>query len=447
MTDYDIAVIGAGAAGLAAGLALQKAGRSFTVLEARSRIGGRAFTDTATLGLPFDCGAHWLHAAAQNPFTKIADKLGFAYNSRISFDDWMLFAAGREAPERVTEEAGTYMDDVLRRIDKAGAKGKDVAFSDFIEEGNSWNMLVRQVIGQITSHDPEDCSTLDSYRYDEEGGDFPVEDGFGALVARNAANLEVTLSTPVTRIDWSGKNVRLETPRGTITARTIILSVPVNVLIAEGIRFEPALPVPLVQAFHDCPMGVSEKLAMLLDRPIDGLEHTYGDVVFPGKGPARTFNLYVNPFGRPPDRLAYGGFVGRGNGTFKRCGRGGYRDRGSGGGFRIVTAKAHHQDAPHPLGFRPLHTRRLFPCEARQGGIAADVLGAGRRQDRARGRALLDPVLLHRPRRASLGHRCCKIGHGACSPDVMAVISPPRQTRHSCGDRQELIRGGGKCFM
>jgi monoamine oxidase len=90
----------------------------------------------------------------------------------------------------------------------------------------------------------------------------------------------VTLSTPVTRIDWSGPEVRLETPRGTITARTIILAVPVNVLIAGGIRFDPALPAPLVQAFHDCPMGVSEKLAMLLDRPIDGMGHLYGDVVF-----------------------------------------------------------------------------------------------------------------------------------------------------------------------
>jgi monoamine oxidase len=299
MSHYDIAVIGAGAAGLAAGLALQKAGRSFIVLEARNRIGGRAFTDTTTLGLPFDCGAHWLHAASQNPFTKIADRLGFRYNSHVSFEDWMLFAAGREAPERVMEEAGTYMDDVLRRIDKAGAKGKDVAFSDFIEEGNPWNMLVRQLIGQITSHDPEDCSTLDSWRYEEEGGDFPVENGYGALVARNAASLSVTLSTPVIRIDWSGKTVKIDTPRGVVTARAIILAVPVNVLIAGGIIFTPALPERLMQAFHDCPMGVSEKLAMLLDRPVDGLEHTYGDVVFPGEGPARTFNLYVNPFGRP----------------------------------------------------------------------------------------------------------------------------------------------------
>ena len=64
--------------GLAAGSTLQQAGRSFVILEARSRIGGRAFTDTSTFpGIPFDLGGHWLHAAKRNPFTAIADRLGF----------------------------------------------------------------------------------------------------------------------------------------------------------------------------------------------------------------------------------------------------------------------------------------------------------------------------------------------------------------------------------
>lgn len=299
MSHYDIAVIGAGAAGLAAGLGLQASGKSFVVLEARDRIGGRAFTDTQTLGLAFDCGAHWLHAAAQNPFTRIADRLGFRYNSRITWADSVMYAGGGPVAGQVKEEADAYIDQVLMRIDEAGAAGLDVAYSDFLEPGHRWNPLVRQLIGQITSHDPKDCSTLDAARYEGEGGDFPVEDGFGALVARHAAGLPVTLSTPVSDVDWSGPDVRLATPRGTLRARAIILAVPVNVLIAAGIRFTPDLPDELVQAFHDCPMGVSEKLAMLLDRPIDGVGHLYGDVVNLSDGAQQPFNLHVNPFGRP----------------------------------------------------------------------------------------------------------------------------------------------------
>jgi monoamine oxidase len=298
MSHYDIAVIGAGAAGLAAGLSLQRSGKSFIVLEARDRIGGRAFTDTS-LGLPFDCGAHWLHAAARNPFTRIADRLGLAYNAKISWADSVIYAGGGPVPRTLEAEADAYIGAVLGRIAAAGEAGLDVPFSDYLEPGNRWNPLTRQLIGQITSHDPEDCSTRDSARYEDGGGDFPVKDGFGTLVAQHAAGLAVTLSTPVTHIDWSGPEVKLGTPRGTITARTIILAVPVNVLIAGGIRLTPALPEKLVQAFHDCPMGVSEKLAMLLDRPIEGMGHLYGDVVDLSDMAKQPFNLHVNPFGRP----------------------------------------------------------------------------------------------------------------------------------------------------
>lgn len=298
-SHYDIAVIGAGAAGLAAGLQLQASGTRLIVLEARHRIGGRAYTDTDTLGLPFDCGAHWLHAAAQNPFTTIADQLGIRYARHLSWADVLRFGGGGPLPEDVQAEARSYIEEVLVRLHAAGQSEPEAAFADFLDPANRWNPLLRHIIGQITSHDPEDCSTRDYGRYQEDGGDFPVEDGYGTLVARHAAGLPVTLSTPVTRIDWSGADVKIDTPRGTVSARAIILAVPVNVLLAGGIRFEPALPPSLMDALYDCPMGVSEKLAVLLDRPIEGLGHLYGDV-FDLNTPARTpFNLHINPFGRP----------------------------------------------------------------------------------------------------------------------------------------------------
>src|SRR4051812_13877 len=74
-TDVDVAIVGAGAAGLAAAKQIRAAGRSFVVLEARSRIGGRAFTD-ASLGAPFDAGAEYIHWAERNPMKRIADEWG-----------------------------------------------------------------------------------------------------------------------------------------------------------------------------------------------------------------------------------------------------------------------------------------------------------------------------------------------------------------------------------
>ena len=87
MSDqFDVIVIGAGAAGLSAARALQRAGLVFHVLEAQDRIGGRAWTDTVVFdGVPFDRGCHWLHSGPINPLTEIADCMGLAYERDFRF--------------------------------------------------------------------------------------------------------------------------------------------------------------------------------------------------------------------------------------------------------------------------------------------------------------------------------------------------------------------------
>ena len=125
MSYYDIAVIGAGAAGLAAGLALQAAGKNFIVLEARDRIGGRAYTDTESFpGIAFDHGAHWLHAAAQNPFTSIADGLGIRYSRNIDWSHRALLPAAAAKPVADgLDEASDSLMGAIARFEKAGHAG------------------------------------------------------------------------------------------------------------------------------------------------------------------------------------------------------------------------------------------------------------------------------------------------------------------------------------
>jgi len=73
----DILVIGAGAAGIAAARELRALGSACVVLEAAARVGGRAFTEAATLGAPFDHGASWLHQAGDNPRVTLDKMLAF----------------------------------------------------------------------------------------------------------------------------------------------------------------------------------------------------------------------------------------------------------------------------------------------------------------------------------------------------------------------------------
>src|SRR5690242_16459338 len=74
--DVDIAVVGAGAAGIAAARRIVAAKRRCVLLEASERIGGRCTTDTRPFGVPWDRGAHWIHTPDINPLAKLGRQTG-----------------------------------------------------------------------------------------------------------------------------------------------------------------------------------------------------------------------------------------------------------------------------------------------------------------------------------------------------------------------------------
>src|SRR5262245_19076494 len=82
--EFDVAVIGAGAAGIAAARRCAATRARVTVIEASDRIGGRCITDTTTFGSPFDRGAQWLAAPDLNPVVPLAMKSGLDMASASS---------------------------------------------------------------------------------------------------------------------------------------------------------------------------------------------------------------------------------------------------------------------------------------------------------------------------------------------------------------------------
>ena len=78
-STVDVAIVGAGAAGIAAARKVAAAGRRYVVIEATDHIGGRCITDTATFGVPYDRGAHWLYLPDSNPLTKLTPNRGDIY--------------------------------------------------------------------------------------------------------------------------------------------------------------------------------------------------------------------------------------------------------------------------------------------------------------------------------------------------------------------------------
>src|SRR4051794_41418143 len=73
--EPDVAIVGAGTAGIAAARRCLAAGLSVAVVEARQRVGGRAVTVTMR-GHGIDLGAHWLHSGRANPLVRLAEEGG-----------------------------------------------------------------------------------------------------------------------------------------------------------------------------------------------------------------------------------------------------------------------------------------------------------------------------------------------------------------------------------
>jgi monoamine oxidase len=299
--EVDVAIVGAGAAGLAAAKELRKAGRSFVVLEARARIGGRAYTDD-TLGIPFDAGAQYIHWAERNPWKKIADELKVPLEEDSSGGIPVVFANGVRMPDDERARRRSAFSRIWQALE-AGVSA-DRSFADAVKGASPEIVGAAGGITQFAlGEDPERVSIAD---YDQlwAGDDYLVPGGYGALVTRWGADVPVRLSTPVSAIRWGGRGVVLETAAGSLVAGAAIVTVPLGVLKAGGIRFAPELPAPLQDALDGLGMGAYTKLALKIDRArVEPLETT--DYIELVDGSAVSFEFW--PFGRDLCLIMLGG--------------------------------------------------------------------------------------------------------------------------------------------
>ena len=160
--------------------------------------------------------------------------------------------------------------------------------------------LLRHWCQLIYSKDPAALSTMDAGNYSDSHINLPVEDGYGALVARLSRGLPIRFGVEVKAIEILTEGVRIETGAGTITAKACILAVPARVMERQRIAFKPGLPPILRQAFARVTMGYGEKVALAFDRKVfDGFEIPFADVFDPVAPETRPLNFELHPFGRP----------------------------------------------------------------------------------------------------------------------------------------------------
>jgi monoamine oxidase len=270
----DVLVIGAGGAGLTAAKELIRSGVSVLVVEARSRIGGRAHTDTS-LGTPWDRGCSWLHSPNVNPWAAYARSNDFELLpdrfARHVYDGSRRMGGDETAGHRAVEER------MRREMNDAARHGLDIPAAAAFSQAtlaDPWYAMAETGLTGWEGIEPANFSALDSGQYVEDGDDLMIPRGYGTLLAHYAKDIDVRLDTPVSRIRWNARGVQAETRTGEIGARLAIVALPCAVIADGAVIFTPQLPAEVLQAHHDLPLGLLDKVALKFKRNVFPSERT-----------------------------------------------------------------------------------------------------------------------------------------------------------------------------
>ena len=299
--EFEVVIIGGGAAGVAAGRRLHDAGLDVLILEARDRLGGRAWTIVDESGNALDLGCGWLHSADQNPWREIAEAKGLAIDRTPP--PWSRPSAQTGFPK--SEQAAFFeaLTAFRQRTDEAGDIEPDRSAASLLKPGERWNPLMDAVSTFYSGVELDRVSIRDLARYDDSGVNWRLASGYGALIAGHGAIVPARFNCEATRIDRRGSRLRIETQQGQITADAIVVTLPSNLLAEQADLFLPYLPEK-TDAAAGVPLGLADKLFLSL---ADAEQFDKDSRCFGRTDRTETAAYHLRPLGRPMIESYFGG--------------------------------------------------------------------------------------------------------------------------------------------
>ena len=310
-SNPDVVVIGAGIAGVTAAIEMIGAGLSVAVVEARDRIGGRAYTESETFGVPYDHGCAWLHSADINPLTRMVTEVaGFETFDEENTDVW-YFLDGEEATEDQYDEADDAHEGLERRADDYDLEdmGGDISYMALSSPDDRFEELAHQRLGAFEAGvDTQHLSIEDNQLQYGTGVELMVPNGMAAAIFQALGPVPVQLNTLVTRIDWGGKEIIVETNQGNIRTKAVVVTVPTEIVADGTLAFTPNLPDWKMRAYQALPMGVLDKITLMFDERFNGLlDEANTTTSYIQNEEGRWLDHLLRPFELPLDVCFIGG--------------------------------------------------------------------------------------------------------------------------------------------
>jgi polyamine oxidase len=288
----SVIVIGSGFAGLAAAHALKNASFEVVVLESRDRIGGRICTDFS-FGFPVDLGASWLHGVCEeNPLAPLIGRLGLPLY-RTSGDDSVLYdhdlesyalfdTSGQQVPQELVQMIGVVFETILKETDKLRKENsEDMSIAKAIaivleknphlrQEGLAHDVL-QWYLCRMEGWFATDAETISLQSWDQEvllpGGHGLMVRGYRPVINTLAKDIDIRLRHRVTQVVRHNYGVEVMVESGkTFVADAAVITVPVGVLKANTIKFQPRLPDWKEEAIRDLSVGTENKIALHFER-------------------------------------------------------------------------------------------------------------------------------------------------------------------------------------